>query len=589
MILSHYYNPLSRFPQGGKALSATPSPLGEGWEGGKSTKDLYSIFNIIFFLCLSTSIFAQKSIVTFTDIAKKSGIDFKYTLGDYSYVNIIESSGSGITVFDYNNDKLMDLFLMNGTYLEGISDPDGKVFKDTPDKLYKNNGDGSFTDVSKEAGINDKLWSMAAGAIDYDSDGDQDLYLLNYGPNVFYRNNGNGTFSDITSELGLAGPEKLNGFTKWSIGVSFWDYNNDGRMDAMVGNFLAFDPAYVSTAGPGIMPHPSEYKGQASMLYEQQPDGKFTDVTKKNNLSYPDSKCMGLTVYDYDDDGDLDIFQANDHHFNYLFRNDKGTYKEVAVESGVAANNKGVGTGSMHGSPGDVDGDELIDLLVTDLEYGALYRNMGNGLFTDITESSGISRQMAGKGSWGAVLFDYDNDGDQDIVAANGTAEELILQLPLLLENDGTGKFRNAGPESGPYFSTKRSGRGLAVCDYDNDGDMDIFISHVDKTATTALLRNDGGNKNNWLGLTLLGKNGIGSAIGAKVTVTTGGKKQVLVNQWTTSYLSNNDPRLHIGLGQQKQIETLEIIWSGGKKEVYKNIPANKYITIKLGEGIVAK
>jgi hypothetical protein len=584
MIIICALNPLPNLPPGGKESDLFPP--GGNKKGGKKVRE---ILGFLFFLLLFIipSLSAQRNPVTFTDITKKAGIDFKYTLGDYSYVNIIESSGSGITVFDYNNDKLMDLFLMNGTYLEGISDPDGKVFKDTPDKLYKNNGDGTFTDVTKEAGIDDKLWSMAAGAIDYDSDGDQDLYLLNYGPNVFYRNNGNGTFSDITSELGLSGPEKLNGFTKWSIGVSFWDYNNDGLMDAMVGNFLAFDPAYVSTAGPGIMPHPSEYKGQASMLYEQQPDGKFTDVTKKNNLLYPDSKCMGLTVYDYDDDGDLDIFQANDHHFNYLFRNDKGIYKEVAVESGVAANSKGIGSGSMHGSPGDIDDDGLIDLLVTDLEYGALYRNIGNGLFTDITESSGIAGQMAGKGSWGAVLFDYDNDGDLDIVAANGTAEELILQLPLLLENDGRGKFRNAGPESGPYFSSKRSGRGLAVLDFDNDGDLDVIISHVDKTATASLLRNDGGNKNNWLGLTLLGKDGMGPAIGAKVTVTAGGRKQVLTNQWNTSYLSNNDPRMHIGLGQQKQIETLEIIWSDGKKEIYKNISLNKYITIKQGVGVM--
>ncbi len=542
-----------------------------------------------FLICLPVVLSAQKKNVVFTDITRQAGIDFKYTFGDHSYENILESSGSGITVFDFNNDRLMDLYMMNGTYLEGISDAEGKVFKDTRDKLYKNNGNGTFTEVSQKAGVNDPHWSMAAGAIDYDKDGDQDLYLLNYGPNVFYRNNGNGTFTDITTSLGLRGPDKLNGFTKWSIGVAFWDYNRDGRLDAMVGNFLAFDPAYVSAATPGLMPHPSEYKGQASMLYEQQPDGKFVDVTRKNNLFYPDSKCMGLTVFDYDEDGDMDIFQANDHQLNFLFRNDEGIYKEVGVASGVAANSKGNPTGSMHGSIGDIDGDGLIDILVTDLEYGALYRNIGKGVFVDITETSGIAGPMAGKGSWGAALLDYDNDGDLDIFAANGTAEELILQVPLLLENDGKGHFKNTGQERGAYFSTRRSGRGSAIWDYDNDGDLDIVVSHVDLQATPALLRNDGGNSNHWLGLTLIGKDGPVSAIGAKVTVTAGGRKQVMVNQWATSYLSNNDPRLHIGLGQQKQVDQLEIRWSDGKTEVYSNIAADRYINLVQGKGIVEK
>lgn len=532
---------------------------------------------------------AQNKNVMFTDITNKAGIDFKYTFGDYSYVNILESSGSGITVFDYNNDGLMDLYLMNGTYLEGISDPEGKVFKGTRNRLYKNNGNGTFSDVSEVAGVNDDSWSMAAGAIDLDNDGYQDLYVLNYGANVFYHNNGNGTFSDITSSLGLSGPDKLNGFTKWSIGVSFWDYNLDGRLDIMVGNFLAFDPDYVSTQTPGMMPHPSEYNGQASMLYEQQHDGKFVDVTKDDGLFFPDSKCMGLTVFDYDDDGDLDIFQANDHQMNFLFRNDDGVYKEVGVASGVAANSQGNPTGSMHGTVGDVDGDGLIDILVADLKYGALYRNLGNGLFEDITESSGIAIPLAGKGSWGASLFDFDNDGDLDIIAANGTAEELILQYPLLLENDGKGHFKNVGQEHGSYFSTKRSGRGLAVWDFDNDGDLDIIISHVDLQANATLLRNDGGNTNHWLGLTLKGENGLASAIGAKITVTTSGKKQVLVNQWTTGYLSNSEPRVHIGLGQQKLISEIQIKWPDGKVEVYKDVESDRYLTIVKDKGIVTK
>jgi len=544
------------------------------------------VWLIVLVICFPNHSSAQNR-VKFTDITKKAGIDFKYTFGDFSYVNIIESSGSGITVFDYNNDGLMDLYMMNGTYLEGISDTEGKIFMDTRDELYRNNGDGTFSEVAGSAGLDDPNWSMAAGAIDIDNDNDQDLFLLNYGPNVFYRNNGNGTFTDITSYLGLAGPDKLNGFEKWSIGVAFWDYNSDGRIDAMVGNFLAFDPAYVSTANPDVMPHPSEYKGQASMLYEQQPDGKFADVTIKNGLYYPDSKCMGLTVFDYDDDGDLDIFQANDHQLNYMFRNDKGLYRESAVEIGVAANSMGIGTGSMHGTPGDINGDGLIDLLVTDLDYGALYLNKGNGLFADVTESNGVAGAMAGKGSWGSELFDYDNDGDLDMVVANGTAEDLLLQYPLLLENNGKGHFRNTGPDHGKYFNEKRSGRGLAVWDYDNDGDLDIIISHVDKQATPTLLRNDGGNSNNWLGLTLKGSKGPEAAIGAKVFITTGTAKQVLVNQMATSYLSNNDPRLHVGLGKQKSVDMLEITWADGKKEVYKDIACNRYISILQGKGII--
>ncbi len=561
--------------------------------GGKSKNDAGSFLKLtcrmILMLILITSSawsYSQTGKVTFPDVTSKAGISFRYTIGDYSYKNILESSGSGITIFDYNNDGLMDIFLMNGTYLEGISDPDGKAFSKSHNSLYRNNGNGTFTEVTEKAGLGGVRWSMAAGAIDIDNDGYLDLYLLNFGPNIFYRNNHDGTFTDITAKLGLAGPDTLNGFVKWSIGVAFWDYNGDGRLDAMVGNFLAFDPAYFTPTSPDMMPEPSEYKGQASMLYEQQSDGRFIDVTKKNGLWYPDSKCMGLTVYDYDDDGDLDIFQANDHQLNFMFRNDKGKYREVGVQIGVAANSKGIGTGSMHGTIGDVDGDGLVDLLVTDLSYGALYRNKGNGLFEDITESSGIAAAMGGKGSWAAAFFDFDNDGDPDIISADGTAEELILQYPLLLVNDGKGHFKNSGPDYGSYFSKKRSGRGLAVLDYDNDGDLDVIISHVDKEATAALLRNDGGNSNNWLGITLKGKNGPASAIGAKVVATYSGQKHVFVNQWATSYLSNNDQRLHIGLGKQKNIDKLEIQWSDGTKEEFKNIPANHYIEITEGHGI---
>ncbi|MEN8201024.1 MAG: CRTAC1 family protein [Bacteroidota bacterium] len=542
-------------------------------------------FFILLVIGVTAPLACKRDLAVFEEVTHESGIDFMYSFGDYTYENILESSGSGITVFDYNNDGHMDLYMMNGTWLEGISDDEGKNFKDTPNKLYRNQGDGTFEELGEKAGIDDRHWSMAAGAIDYDLDGDQDLFLLNYGPNVFYQNEGDGTFTDITAKVGLQGPDSLNGFVKWSVGVSFWDYNLDGLLDAFVGNFLAFNPAYISPTTPDLMPHPSEYRGQASMMYQQQSDGSFKEVTKGLNLLYPDSKCMGLTVYDYDMDGDLDMFQGNDHQANYMFENDKATFREVGVEIGVAVNSHGQTTGSMHGAIGDVDGDGHIDLLVPDLRYGALYRNKGNGTFEDITDRSGISSAFSGKGQWASALFDYDNDGDLDIFSANGTAEELILQYPLLLENDGKGNFTDVGKALGPYFGEKRSGRAAAIWDYDNDGDLDIIVSHVDLKADAVLLRNNSNNKNHWLGLTLEGKDGPAAAIGARVLVHGESRSFVHVNQWTTTYLTNSDPRLHVGLGSLDSLERIEIHWSDGSRELFTGPAVDQYLTLKQGSG----
>ncbi len=353
----------------------------------------------------------------------------------------------------------------------------------------------------------------------------------------------------------------------------------------MTGNFLAFDPYRLSKDTPHLMPHPAEYQGQASLMYRQNADGTFTDITREIGMYYPQSKCMGLTVFDYDDDGRLDLFQGNDHQENFLFHNlGDGRYEEVALRSGVVVNDGGHATGSMHGSIGDVDGDGRIDLLVVDLRHGALYRNTGQGLFTDITAASGVKQAMMEKGAWAAAMFDYDNDGDLDIYSANGMADLLVDQEQLLLENDGRGRFQSVGPQRSVYFREKRSARGAAVWDFDNDGDLDIIVSHIDLRGTATLLRNDGGNRNHWLGISLVGRSSA-SAIGAKVTLTTASGRQVRVSQWGTSYLSYHDPRLLFGLGSDRAAEQLSVRWSDGQVEWFRQLPIDQYTTIVQGQG----
>ena len=379
----------------------------------------------------------------FTEVTLESGIDFRYTFGDYSYDNILESSGSGVTWIDHDGDGDLDLYLLNGVYLEGISDPKGKKhFAEARNRFYCNEGGGLFRDCTARSGLGDTSWSMAAVAGDYDNDGSMDLFVANYGPNRLYHNNGDGTFRDRAAEAGLTGPITLNGFTKWSAGGSWFDADRDGDLDLAVCNFLAFDPLLLVPGKEWEMPEPKAYDGQPSLLYEQQANGTFLDITERAGLLRPDSKCMGITVLDADGDGRLDIIQTNDHQANFLYiaRVD-GSYAETGAESGIAVNDQGLGTGSMHATPGDVDGDATIDLLVVDLRHGSLYLGQEPGLFVDATWSSGIGGILDGLGQWGAGLSDFDLDGDLDLFTANGVAHILVEQHPVLARNDGQGHF----------------------------------------------------------------------------------------------------------------------------------------------------
>ena len=501
-------------------------------------------------------------------------MDFVHSIGASDMTNIVESSGAGAAFLDYDQDGYIDLYVCSGTWIEGLSS--GKK----PDKLphnhlYHNRGDGTFEDVTEKAGVGGPWYSMGITIGDYNNDGFPDLFVSNYGPNVLYKNNGDGTFTDVTQRARVGGEKN-----KFSVGAVWLDYDNDSFLDLYVGNYLNFDPNYKYYYAPDGFPGPMAYDAQPDILYHNKGDGTFEDVTKSMGIVDIDGRAMGVGAADYDDDGFVDIYVANDHSLNYFWHNDAGKgFTDRGTMSGTAFSQAGESTISMSVDFADYNGDGLLDLFVSDDKYCSLYENMGNGIFRDQSYPAGIAMPAGQFVGWSSSFIDYDNDGNVDIYKTNGALKHLYGQEDQLFRNTGDGKFKDVSIQMGQYFAKKLVGRGACFGDYDNDGDIDAFILNLNDNGV--FLRNNKGNQNNWLIIKLIGTVSNRDGVGAHVRVTSGGKVQTAVKKSTTGYLSQNDPRMHFGLAQNPTVDKIEIKWPSGKLQVLDNIKANQILTVK--------
>ena len=519
----------------------------------------------------------------FTDITEAAGIKFQHNLGDLDMSNIAEATGPGCAVFDYDNDGFMDIYFVNGRWHSDISDNRGRTLKGKlKNALYHNNGNGTFTDVTDKAGVagNEDGYGMAASAADYDNDGDLDLYVCNYGRSILYRNNGDGTFTDVTEKAGLASPG-------WTLAAPWFDFNGDGLLDVFVVHYLEYDKGAFQRTGAYYkadnFPGPLSYPGQPDHLYRNNGDGTFTDVTKEVGLWEPTGRGMGAVACDLDGDGDIDIYVTNDAMANNCWINDgKGHFKDMATENGTAFGEGGQGVSSMGPFVADVDRNGLLDILVPDMGYSSLMLQMKKGFYMDVTAQSGIAVLCGQYTGWGGLLNDYDNDGYVDLFIANGDPHHLYIEEPVLARWDGKSKFIDMARQSGESFDRKHVGRGAAFADLDNDGDIDIVMNTIN--ALPCLLRNDGGNKQNWLKVVPVRKDTGMVSIGGNVTVKAGGLTMVQPVIAVNGYLASSDPRLHFGLGKAEKAESVEIVWPDGKKQVVTDVKANQILKVKQGE-----
>jgi enediyne biosynthesis protein E4 len=531
----------------------------------------------------------------FTDVAASAGLKETMVYGELAQVTyIVEIMGGGCAFFDYDNDGWMDIFILGGRRLESI--PPG-----ASNRLYHNNRDGTFTDVTEKAGLLDAGWACGVCVGDFNNDGFEDIFLTYYGQNRLYHNNGDGTFTDVTAKAGLLYPR-----TRFSTGCTFVDYNRDGLLDLFVSNYVEIDLEHAQkpslkvpncnyegvpvNCGPNGLQFPSHY------LYRNNGDGTFTDVSKESGISEVRGS-YGLTAVavDVDEDGWPDIFVACDSTPSLLLMNNRdGTFREEALLRGVALGSDGQELGGMGIGVGDYNLDGHIDFFKTHFQNQShgLYRNNGKGEFDDVTTHAGLGAERRFI-SWGAGIVDLDNDGNPDILLVAGTVypelEKVYAKYPahnprMVFRNQGDGTFVELGDEAGSGITARHMSRGCAFGDFDNDGDMDVVIMNMNEPPS--LLRNDVPSGNHWLKVRLEGTRSNRSAIGARVLVRYGGKVQAQSVLSQSSYLSVNDPRLHFGLGSVTTAD-IEIHWPAGLTEAYRDVKANQLVTVREGQGIV--